>query len=62
MARLRSVGKPSRLANGSAGNIRLQDFDRRLWRQWGHRRDAYDILGSATSASRPAWMVPGGIP
>jgi hypothetical protein len=38
----------------------FSNFDRRPWRQWGHRRDAYDTLGSATSASRPVRMVPRG--
>jgi hypothetical protein len=45
--------------NDSAGNIRLQDFDLGPWRQWGHRRDAYDTLGSATSASLPGRMFSG---
>jgi hypothetical protein len=46
----------------TGGNIRLQDSIVALWRQWGHRRDAYDTLGSATNASGPGRMVPGGNP
>jgi len=40
------------------GQYRLQDFDRRPWRQWGHRRDAYDTFRSATCASHPRRTVP----